>query len=71
MRGKLRKRPAVRGDNPPPLSYTRAAKRRIPMEIREGLTFDDVLLEPAASEVMPGQVNTATKFTREISLNIP
>ena len=41
------------------------------MEIREGLTFDDVLLEPAASEVMPGQVNTATKFTREISLNIP
>ena len=41
------------------------------MEIREGLTFDDVLLEPAASEVMPGRVNTATKFTREISLNIP
>ena len=41
------------------------------MEIREGLTFDDVLLEPGASDVMPGQVDTATRFTREISLNIP
>ena len=34
------------------------------MEIREGLTFDDVLLEPGPSEVMPTQVNTATRFTR-------
>ncbi|MDB5495549.1 MAG: dehydrogenase [Phenylobacterium sp.] len=41
------------------------------MEIREGLTFDDVLLEPGASEVMPTQVDVATRFTREISLNIP
>ena len=41
------------------------------MEIREGLTFDDVLLEPGPSDVMPGEVNTATRFTREISLNIP
>jgi IMP dehydrogenase len=41
------------------------------MEIREGLTFDDVLLEPGPSEVMPGQVNTATRFTRQIRLNIP
>ena len=41
------------------------------MEIREGLTFDDVLLEPARSEVMPGQVSTATKLTKEIALNIP
>ncbi|MBV8593491.1 MAG: IMP dehydrogenase [Caulobacteraceae bacterium] len=41
------------------------------MEIREGLTFDDVLLEPGASEVMPTQVDTATRFTREIRLNIP
>jgi IMP dehydrogenase len=41
------------------------------MEIREGLTFDDVLLQPAASDVMPTQVDTATRFTREISLNIP
>jgi IMP dehydrogenase len=41
------------------------------MEIREGLTFDDVLLEPGASEVMPTEVATATRFTREIALNIP
>jgi len=41
------------------------------MEIREGLTFDDVLLEPGASEVMPTQVDVATRFTREIKLNIP
>ena len=41
------------------------------MEIREGLTFDDVLLQPAASDVMPTQVDTATRFTREIRLNIP
>ncbi|CAN5381212.1 IMP dehydrogenase [soil metagenome] len=41
------------------------------MEIREGLTFDDVLLEPGPSDVMPTQVTTETKFTREISLNIP
>jgi len=41
------------------------------MEIREGLTFDDVLLQPGASEVMPGEVTTTTRLTREISLNIP
>src|ERR1700749_1444033 len=41
------------------------------MEIREGLTFDDVLLEPGPSDVMPGEVDTTTRFTREISLNIP
>src|SRR5438046_681114 len=41
------------------------------MEIREGLTFDDVLLDPGPSEVMPGEVDTTTRFTREISLNIP
>uniref|UniRef100_UPI0025CD686B IMP dehydrogenase n=1 Tax=Brevundimonas sp. TaxID=1871086 RepID=UPI0025CD686B len=41
------------------------------MEIREGLTFDDVLLEPGPSEVMPTQVDVATRLTREIRLNIP
>ena len=41
------------------------------MEIREGLTFDDVLLEPGRSEVAPTQVNTATRLTREIGLSIP
>jgi IMP dehydrogenase len=48
-----------------------ARKMETPMEIREGLTFDDVLLEPGASDVMPTQVDTATRFTREIRLNIP
>ncbi|MEL6324273.1 MAG: IMP dehydrogenase, partial [Pseudomonadota bacterium] len=41
------------------------------MEIRHALTFDDVLLEPGASEVMPAQVNATTKLTQSISLNIP
>jgi IMP dehydrogenase len=41
------------------------------MEIREGLTFDDVLLEPGPSEVIPAQVDTTTRLTREITLNIP
>ncbi len=41
------------------------------MEIREGLTFDDVLLEPGPSDVMPTQVDVSTRFTREINLNIP
>ncbi len=38
---------------------------------KEGLTFDDVLLIPAESRVLPGDVNTATKLTAEITLNIP
>ncbi len=36
-----------------------------------GLTFDDVLLLPAASEVMPGQVSVATHVTKTVGLNIP
>lgn len=39
--------------------------------IREKLTFDDVLLVPAYSEVLPREVDTSTKFTRNIKLNIP
>src|SRR5690554_3043528 len=38
---------------------------------KKGLTFDDVLLIPAASEVMPADVATTTKLTRNIPLNIP
>src|SRR5436309_7896412 len=38
---------------------------------REGLTFDDVLLVPAESHVLPNDVSTATRLTREISLAIP
>jgi len=41
------------------------------MEIREALTFDDVLLVPAASAVLPNQADTATRVTRSIRLNIP
>jgi IMP dehydrogenase len=37
----------------------------------DGLTFDDVLLIPAYSEVLPGQVNLSTKFSRHIDLKIP
>ncbi|MBX9933647.1 MAG: IMP dehydrogenase [Methylobacterium sp.] len=39
--------------------------------ITEGLTFDDVLLRPAASSVMPTDVNVATRLTRAIHLNLP
>jgi IMP dehydrogenase len=39
--------------------------------LREGLTFDDVLLEPALSEVMPAETDTRTCLTRDIALNIP
>jgi IMP dehydrogenase len=40
-------------------------------EIKEGLTFDDVLLIPAFSEILPGEVDTKTRFSRNIELNIP
>lgn len=39
--------------------------------IGEGLTYDDVLLIPAYSEVLPSQVNLSTYFSKEIKLNIP
>src|SRR3954470_18249584 len=38
---------------------------------REGLTFDDVLLVPAESSVLPNDVSTATRLTRTIALNVP
>ena len=38
---------------------------------REGLTFDDVLLVPAESSVLPNDVRTATRLTRTIALEIP
>ena len=40
-------------------------------EIREGLTFDDVLLVPAASEVLPSETDLRTQLTTEIHLNTP
>ncbi|MEM9497747.1 MAG: IMP dehydrogenase [Pseudomonadota bacterium] len=41
------------------------------MEIREALTFDDVLLVPAKSSVLPATADTRTQVTKSISLNIP
>ncbi len=41
------------------------------MEIRQALTFDDVLLVPAASAVLPNETDTRTRLTREVSLGIP
>jgi IMP dehydrogenase len=41
------------------------------MEIRQALTFDDVMLVPAASSVLPGETDTRTRITREIELGIP
>ncbi|KFI27245.1 inosine-5-monophosphate dehydrogenase [Haematobacter missouriensis] len=41
------------------------------MEIREALTFDDVLLVPAASSVLPSDADTSTFVTRSVRLNIP
>ena len=41
------------------------------MQIREALTFDDVLLVPGASNVLPTTADTRTKVTQSISLNIP
>ncbi len=41
------------------------------MQIRDALTFDDVLLEPAASSVMPADADLRTRVTSSIALNIP
>jgi IMP dehydrogenase len=44
---------------------------RAGIAIREALTFDDVLLEPGHSEVLPAEVEVTTRLTREIELGIP
>ncbi len=41
------------------------------MDIRLGLTFDDVLLVPAASSILPSMADTSTRITQGIALNIP
>jgi IMP dehydrogenase len=40
-------------------------------ELQEALTFDDVLLQPAASNVLPKDVDITTKFTKDLTLNVP
>ena len=42
-----------------------------PYDIYEGLTFDDLLLKPGHSQVLPKDVDTSTQLTRKIRLNIP
>ncbi|MBE0565505.1 MAG: IMP dehydrogenase [Krumholzibacteria bacterium] len=46
-------------------------RRPAPREIREALTFDDVLLVPGYSEIIPKDVDTSTQLTRTIRLHIP
>src|SRR5262245_28714468 len=43
----------------------------LPADLREGLTFDDVLLVPAASELMPRDTDVTTQVSRSIHLNVP
>jgi len=43
----------------------------LPEQLSEGLTFDDVLLKPARSGVVPAETDTRTQFTRNVALNIP
>ncbi|MEZ5354114.1 MAG: IMP dehydrogenase [Bryobacteraceae bacterium] len=43
----------------------------IPDTVPEGLTFDDVVLVPSRSAILPGEADTRTWFTRKIALNIP
>ena len=43
----------------------------VPDQIQEGLTFDDVILVPARSSVVPAEADTRTWLTRRIALNIP
>jgi IMP dehydrogenase len=43
----------------------------IPDQLQEGLTFDDVLLLPARSSVLPTDADTKTRFSRNVALNIP
>ena len=51
--------------------YSGCIPTMIPENIPEGLTFDDVLLQPARSSVLPNQTDTSTFVTRKIRLNIP
>src|SRR6185436_3448103 len=57
--------------SPQRVRYHKENHLMIPDVLTEGLTFDDVLLEPARSEVLPTEVDTRTCLTRQIGLNIP
>ena len=47
-----------------------SAVNRVRLTIEEALTFDDVLLQPASSDVVPKDVVLTTRLTRKIHLNI-
>ena len=51
--------------------YNEVTPRMIPQVLREGLTFDDVLLQPARSPILPADADTRTCLTKNIALNIP
>src|SRR5215813_12288498 len=59
--------PAIVYKAPP----TRCSGTEVGMQFQEALTFDDVLLKPAASAVLPNQTNTHTRLSRTIELGIP
>ena len=46
-------------------------EKQLGLDMREGLTFDDVLLVPAMSEVLPGQVDVSMRLTEAMTLNTP
>jgi IMP dehydrogenase len=56
--------------SPQPVSAP-PAPRTTPARVEEALAFDDVLVVPAYSQVLPSQTSTVTRVTRSISLNIP
>jgi IMP dehydrogenase len=65
----VRQRPINKGDGE--LLAIMKLPLMITAEIAEGLTFDDVLLRPARSEVTPAEADTRTRLTRNIELHIP
>ena len=59
------------GSSPLRTPLARPRRKHVHMDIPLGLTFDDVLLRPAESNVLPSMANTRTWLTRDIALNIP
>jgi IMP dehydrogenase len=53
------------------LAFAREPLYQPSMELREAITFDDVLLEPGPSRVLPAEADARTRLTRTIPLNIP
>src|SRR5687767_12887921 len=61
--------------SPPRLTHYHQPTRSVTMVrnviLKEALTFDDVLLEPGKSDVLPSEVDISSRLTRRIRLNIP